>query len=139
MIESMIQAMDLVQKNNIHGMPKKIADDLLKVYNTKNKQIKERTLLFCRETISKKTTEEEIAKFYPYKFEICDKAKIAQVIKDKSKDYYYFQPGITMNKCMFVFDPSNGEVVLFDYQMSGMNITPSDVEDVCRQISGKKK
>ncbi len=138
MVESMILAIDLVQKKNIHGMPKKIVDDLMKVYNTKTKSVKDRTLLFCKETISKKTTENEIAKFYPFKFEICDKDKIEQVIKDKSKDYYYFQPGLTMNKCMFIFDPSNGEVVFFDYQMSGMNITPSDVEDVCKAITGKK-
>jgi hypothetical protein len=139
MVESMILAMDLVKTNNIHGLPIKIVNDLQKVYNKKTKSIKDRTLLFCAETISKKLTETEIAKFYPYKFEIVDKERIAQVIKDKSKDYYYFQPTITMNKCMFIFDPSNGEVVYFDYQMSGTNITPSDVEEICREISGKKK
>jgi len=91
----MIQAMDIVQKKNINGLPIKIVNDLLKNYNTKTKNIKDRTLLLCRETISKKSTESEIAKCYPYKFEICDRDKIEQVIEDKSKDYYYFQPGIT--------------------------------------------
>jgi len=45
---------------------------------------------------------------------------------------------LTMYKSMFVFDPSNGEVVFFDYQMSGENITPSDLEDIAKAINGKK-
>ncbi|MEO5571171.1 MAG: hypothetical protein ABIT08_09780 [Bacteroidia bacterium] len=138
MIESMIQAMELVQKNDIRGNSKKIVDGLQELYNAKTKNIKDRTLLFCEETLGKKLTKSDIAGIYPNKFEICDKAKIEQVIKEKSTDYYYFQPTITLNKSMFVFDPSNGEVVYFDYQMSGMSITKSNIEDLANAIKGKK-
>jgi hypothetical protein len=138
MVESMIQAMDIVQKNDIRGNSKKIVDRLQEVYNAKAKNIKDRTMLFCQETLGKKLDKGDVAGIYPYKFEICDKAKIEQVIKDKSKDYYYFQPTITLNKSMFVFDPSNGEVVYFEYQMSGMSITKDNIEDMAKAISGKK-
>jgi hypothetical protein len=139
MVQSMILSMELVKKHNIHGNSKKIADELKKLYNAKARNIKNRTLLIKDQTISSKVKEEDIAKFYPFKFEICDKGKIAQAIKDKSTEYYYFQPGITMNKSMFVFDPATGEVMLFDYQMTGMTISKGDLEDVCQMITGKKK
>jgi hypothetical protein len=138
MVQSLIHTLEIVQKKNLKGMAVKLANDLQKEYNKNTKAVKDRTLLFCSDNISKMLTEDKIATFYPHKFEICNQAKIEQVIKDKSKDYYYFQPGITMNKTMFIFDPSNGEVMYFDYQNSGMNITPSDVEDVCKAITGKK-
>ena len=135
MVESMIQAMDIVQTNNIHGISLKIVNKLRDVYNTKANDIKNRTLLFCKETLGDKLSESDIANLYPYKFEICDKAKIEQVIKDKSKDYYYFQPAITLNKSMFVFDPSNGEVVYCDYQTMGLNINKGNIEDLTKAIN----
>ena len=138
MIESMVQAMEIVQKNDIRGNSKKIVDGLQEVYNAKASKIKERTLLFCKETLGNKIGQSEIAGLYPNKFEICSKEKIEQVIKDKSKDYYYFQPTITLNKSMFVFDPSNGEVVYFAYQMSGLSITKGNIEDLADAIKGKK-
>ncbi len=138
MVESMILAMDIVQKKDIKGNSKKIVDGLKEVYNSRASKIKERTLLFCKETLGEKLTKIEIAGIYPYKFEICAKDKIEQVIKDKSTEYYYFQPGITLNKSMFVFDPSNGEVVYFNYSMMGMNIKKSDLEDLAETIKGGK-
>jgi hypothetical protein len=134
MVQSMIHAMDIVQKNDIRGMSLTIVKKLRDIYNAKAGTIKSRTLLFCRETLGDKISESDISKIYPYKFEICDKAKIEQVIKDKSKDYYYFQPAITLNKSMFVFDPSNGEVVYCDYQMMGLNINKGNIEDMVGAI-----
>ena len=53
---------------------------------------------------------------------MCSKEKIEQVIKEKSNEYYYFQNAVTMNKSMFVFDPSNGEVVYFDFTIGGLDV-----------------
>ena len=39
---------------------------------------------------------------------------------------------------MFVFDPSNGEVLYFAYQMSGMSITKDNIEDMVNSIKGQK-
>ena len=137
MIESMLQSMELVQKNDLKGNSKKIADQLQEVYNKKAPGIAKRTLLICQETIGSKLTKADIAGVYPYKFEMCSKEKIEQAIKDKSKDYYYFQAGITVNKSMFVFDPSNGEVLYFDYAIMGLDIKKGDLEDLVKAIKGK--
>jgi len=154
MVESMVQSMDIVQKNNIHGSSKAIADGLRKVYNEKASRIKDRTLLFCEETLApsmgKKPKPEDLAKLantyktmlsgnYPYKFEMCNMQKLEQVIKDKSTEYYYFQPAITLNKSMFVFDPSNGEVLYFDYQIQGLKITDDNIKDLANTIKTGKK
>jgi hypothetical protein len=138
MIESMVSTMEIVQKNDIRGNSKKIVDRLMEVYNLKAPQIKDRTLLFCNETLGRKITQADIAGIYPYKFELCDRNKIEQVIKDKSKEYYYFQPTITLNKSMFVFDPSNGDVLYGAYQMMGLNINKGNLEDLAKAVKGKK-
>src|SRR5215203_3026139 len=51
MIESMVQSMDIVQKNNIHGNSLTIVNGLKKIYNDKASRIKDRTLLFCDEAL----------------------------------------------------------------------------------------
>lgn len=138
MIQSMILAMDLVQKNDIKGNSKNIVQGLQEVYNKDAQKIKERTLLFCDNSFGGKLTQADISGIYPYKFEICSKEKIAKVIKDKSTEYYYFQPGITLNKSMFVFDPATGEVLYFDYDMMGLNINKGNIKDLAAKISPKK-
>lgn len=130
MIESMIGTLQIMQEKNISGGKLKIVDDLRRVYRSKSPQIKKRTLLFCQESIGKKITQSDIASAYPYKFEICSKEKLAKVIKDRDPNYYYYQPGITLNKSMFVFDPVNGEVMYFDYQIMGLAINKKNLEDL---------
>lgn len=136
MLESMCQSIDLIQKKNIKGNPLNIAKALQEIYNAKSKNIKNRTLLLP-DYILGKVTKADIAGLYPHRFEICSQEKIEQVIKDKSTEYYYYQPGITLNKSMFVFDPSNGEVVYFSFQMMGLNIKKKDIEELVETISGK--
>ena len=154
MVQSMVQSMEIVQKNNIHGNPLSIVNALRKYYNERAPKIKDRTLLFLDETLTpnkgKAPSAADIAKnanafktmvtgLYPYKFEICNKEKLEKVIKEKSTEYYYYQPAITLNKCMFVFDPSNGEVVFFDYQMQGLKIDDGNIETLVNTIKTGKK
>lgn len=138
-LESMVDALNITQKNDIKGNSKKIVDGLRDHYNGKASKIKERTLLVPSYVLSGKLNKADIGGLYPFKYEVCDKAKVEQAIKDKSKDYYYLQPGITLNKSIFVFDPSNGEVVYFDYAIMGMFIKKSDIEDMVATIKGDKK
>lgn len=138
-LESMVDALNITQKNDIKGNSKKIVDGLREVYNAKASKIKERTLLIPSYMLNGKLEKSDIGGLYPFKYEVCDRSKIEQAIKDKSKDYYYYQPGITLNKSMFVFDPSNGEVVYFDYAIMGMYIKKSDIEDLVTTIKGGKK
>jgi hypothetical protein len=136
MVESMQHAMALVQKNDIKGNQIKIGNKLIDIYNTRAQRIKKRTLLFCEESLGTKLTKSDIAGMYPYKFEFCDKEKIEQVIKEKSTEYYYFMPTITVNKFFFVFDPSNGEVVYADAVMTGMNINKNNIKDLIKKVKG---
>ncbi len=145
MIESMIQAMDVVQKNDIHGNSKKIVDKLQLVYNVHAKDIKKRTLLVCEDEIGdeikghkpKLITKAEFAGIYPFKFEFVSRARLTEVINSRSKDYYYLQLASTLNKSIFVFDPSNGEVVYFEYKMMGLTLKDSDVKELVMQMNGK--
>lgn len=140
-LQSMVTAIELVQKNDSWGNTKDVVDHLRKIYQAKAPQIKDRILLVNAKSVGgKKMTKEVFGGIYPFKFEFCDREKIAKAIREKSTEYYYLQPGITLNKSIFVFDPSNGEVVYFDYSMMGMSITDDNVEDLVKTIkqTGKK-
>jgi hypothetical protein len=142
MVESMILTMELVQKNNIRGNTFDVVKRLQEIYNSRNNKIKERTMLFCESSFGGKMTKADIAGLYPFKFEMCDKEKIEQVIKDKSTDYYYFQPCFTLNKSVWVVDPSNGEIVYFNFGLGGFGypkLKTSDIEDLTEAVQGKKK
>jgi hypothetical protein len=154
MVESMVQSMEIVQKKNIHGSSKAIVDGLRKVYNEKSPRIKDRTLLFCDETLvpnmGKGIAPADIEKAtnvyktmlsgnYPYKFEICNKEKLEKVIKEKSTEYYYYQPAVTLNKCMFVFDPATGEVLYFDYKIQGLKINDDNIKELANAIKTGNK
>jgi hypothetical protein len=136
-ISSMIQSMELVKKNELRGYSKFMVDELMKYYRTQSYKIPKRTLLVNAEAIGNKITEEEFGKIYPYKFEFCSQRKIAEVVKERNSKYYYFQPAITLNKSMFVFDPATGEVVYGDYQTMGLNINKKNVEMLTEAIAGK--
>jgi hypothetical protein len=138
MIGGLALTVGIMQKSDIKGNGMAIADMLQKEYNSKSAQIKDRTLLFCKETVGSKLKETDIAAAYPFKYEFCTMDKLKQVIKSKSKDYYYFQPGITLNKSMFVIDPSTSECVYFDYDMMGLFIKKGDLEDLTKTIKEGK-
>lgn len=137
MIESMLLSIDIVQKNDIKGNTFSIVGQLQEEFNKKAKNIPSRTLLICEDAIGKKLTKSDIAGIYPYKFEMCNKEKIEAVIKEKSKDYYYYQTAVTVNKSMFVFDPSNGEVLFFDYTWGGLDVKKKQIEYMVEVIKGK--
>ena len=138
MVESMIDAMTIVQKNDIKGNSKNIAMDLLAYYRTKSTKVKDRTLLIPDYMISKKLDKAKFAGMYPFKYEICTKEKIAEAIKNKSSDYYYFQPTVTLNKSMWVIDPSNGEVIYGNVKVMGLYVKDDDIEELVNAIKGKK-
>lgn len=138
MVEAMIDAMSIVQKNDIKGNSKNIALDLLEYYRTKSPKIKDRTLLIPDYMITKKLDKAKFAGMYPFKYEVCSKEKIAEAIKNKSTDYYYFQPTITLNKSMWVIDPSTGEVVYGNVKIQGLYVKDDDIEELVNAIKGKK-
>ena len=134
MIESMVLGLEIVQKNNIDGNSLKMVNQLRDYYNKKSPQIKSRTLLISETSMGYKFKKSDIPAVYPFKVEVCPRSKIEKAINDKSKDYYYLQPGITLNKSIFVIDPSNGEVLYFNYDTMGLNVTKKNVEEMVETI-----
>jgi hypothetical protein len=138
--------MDIVQKKDIKGNSKKIVDKLRDEYNSNAGKIKSRTLLVNEDQITtqfggkkgKAMSKQEFGGVYPFKFEFVSQARLAEIIKERSKDYYYIQLCATLNKSVFVVDPSNGEIVYFNYKVMGTNLKDDDVEDIRDAINGKK-
>ncbi|CCG54262.1 Hypothetical protein precursor [Flavobacterium indicum GPTSA100-9 = DSM 17447] len=135
MLESMVISIETVQKNDLNGNTYTLVKKLQEIYNKNTNDIKNRTLLICEESIGNKLKKEEIAGIYPYKFEMCNLEKLKKVIKDKDPNYYYLQPGITMNKSIFVFDPTNGNVVYFEFAIMGLAFNKGDLKDLVKAIS----
>lgn len=130
-IASMVKAMDIIKKEELGGMPN---NTLLDYYRTKSPMIAKRTLLVNKSAMGSKFSEEDFTKIYRYKYEFCTQEKIDKAIKDKSTEYYYLQPAITLSKNIFVFDPSNGDVVYGERQIMGMNINSGNIKDLMKAI-----
>ncbi len=141
MLEAMVRTMDVVQKMDIKGNTKNIAFDLQDEYRKSSPRIKERTLLIAESSMSKgkKMTSKEIAALYPFKFEVCSREKIEKAIAERSTEFYYYQPCYTLNKCMLVFDPSNGEVLFMENQIMGMSLNKGNIEELTKSVKGIKK
>ena len=60
---------------------------------------------------------------------------IKKAIADKSTEYYYLQPGFTLNHSVFVIDPSDGEVLFNGFSIKGMSLTKDDVRDLVDAIN----
>jgi hypothetical protein len=157
MIEAMIQAMDIVQKKEKEGA---VGKEFRAVYNGRSPKIKDRVLLFCEEALQTNVYPDQpnnsrnftdkgkirekykgiLSESYPFSYEICTKEKLAQAIKDRSTEYYYFQPAMGPGgKYIFVYDPSNGQVVFFDHQMQGIKVVEKDIELLVSTIKGEAK
>ena len=134
MLQGMVSVMDILQKQNITGNTKKIADRLQEYYNTKSPQIKKRTLLISETSMGKKFNKAECVGAYPFKVEVCSREKVEKAIADKSTEYYYLQLTSTLNSSKWVIDPSNGDIVYFNYSIMGMNIKKDDIKDLVEAI-----
>ena len=130
-ISSMVKAMDIVKKEEMGGTPNKA---LLEYYRTKSAIIPKRTLLVNKDAMGSKFSEEDFTKIYRYKYEFCTQEKINKAIQEKSTEYYYLQPAITLSKNIFVFDPSNGEVVYGETYMMGLNVNSGNIKDLVKAI-----
>jgi hypothetical protein len=134
MLESMIKGIDIVQQQDIKGNSLDIVNGLRTYYNKRAKDIPKRTLLVSETSMGRKFKKEVIMGNYPFKLEVCPRSKIEKAIAEKSTEYYYLQPGITLNKSWFVVDPSNGDIMYFNYDMQGMTITDKNVKEMVEDI-----
>lgn len=137
MAQGMQLAIETIEKNGLKGSSFGLVKEIGKIYSQKAPEIAKRTLLINKNQMDK-GAQEEFAKSYKGKVEFCDQAKIAKAIADKSTEFYYFQAAVTLNKSMFVIDPSNGAVLYFDYAMMGLAINKKDAKALIEAIQGEK-
>jgi hypothetical protein len=154
MIESMLHVMDYRLKNVIKNRAAFITNKLLENYNTHSVNIKNRTLLICKDQISSKSnkgeskaiTEEQFAVIYHHKFQFVDQAFLEKVIREKNTEYYYLQMclgggtavsnGVVFGANIFIFDPSNGEVI-YGANNTAMEINEKDVKYLSKMVEGQ--
>ncbi|MBY0427265.1 MAG: hypothetical protein K2Q22_16640, partial [Cytophagales bacterium] len=135
MIESMLKTLDIIEQNKMKG---NMISALLKKYNENSPSIKNRTLLFCLENMGPYVTENDIKDYYPYKYEIVTKEKLAQIIKEKNPKYYYYHLMLSSSfKYICVFDPTNGETLYGTYTMTAYTpISVNNLKDLTKKIEG---
>jgi hypothetical protein len=138
MVQSIIATLDIVQKEQYKGDLEKVRSQLIKYYRTKSGAISKRILLICPEIIGDKIDEADFKKMYPYQTEFCKKETIDRIIASGDSSFYYLQLGATGTKSVFVFDPSNGEVVYADYS-SGKFFSKDDLKDLSKTIEQLSK
>ncbi len=131
MIHNLNSAIELVKEKQIKGNTLTIVKKLQEVYNSKTSVLKKKTLLMNEEHF-KDMTEADIKAVYPYKFELCTKDRIIKAMKAKDKSCLIYQPGITLNKSMMVFDCETYDCVFFDYAIQGMTIKKGDLKDMVK-------
>lgn len=134
MIESMVKTIQMMQETNLNGSTLGGVKDLREFYNKRAPQIKDRTLLVAESSMGKKWKKEWFTENYPFKYEFCDRKKIEKAIQERSKAYYYLQPGITLNKSWFVFDPSNGETLYWNFDAMGLAINEKNIKQMVEDI-----
>ncbi|MEW6467918.1 MAG: hypothetical protein AB1458_03290 [Bacteroidota bacterium] len=134
MVYNLHQAIQLVKDKQIKGNSYKMVKQLQDIYNANAGKIKHKILLVNRDHL-KDITEEEFKAAYPYKVEFCDKAKFDKVYKDKDKSYVIFQPTVTVNKSIFVFDAETSECLYFGDDMVHLKMKKSDIKDLAKAIS----
>lgn len=118
-------------------------------------KIAEKTLLIRSEWLDKELTEENFAKYYPYKFKICDHDFMDDVVMNQDANYAYavllaeVQSGSTANVVLnrqFVLDAASNEtmcivrrknsVALAIGKSNGANFTIRSITKLVEQIKG---
>ena len=67
-----------------------------------------------------------------------EKETIERIVATGDSSFFYLQVSATAGKSIFVFDPSNGEVVYGDYS-KGKYFSKDDLKDMAKTIDQKAK
>lgn len=133
MLKNLNDAIDIVKNEKMKGNSLKMVNQLKDYYQAKSKIMKEKTLLVNTDLLVD-LTEAEFKEEYPYKIEFCKKEKILEVMNKKSKDYLIYQPAVTVNKAVMVFDAESYECVYFNTDALRLKIKKGDIEDMVKVI-----
>jgi hypothetical protein len=136
MVYQLHTAIQLVKDNELKGNSYKIVTQLQDIYNENAGVIKTKTLLVNKEHLID-ITEEEFKAAYPFKVEFCTKEKFQKAYTDKDKKYALFQPTVTMNKSIFVYDAETYKCLYFGFDMISRKMKKGDLKDMVKAINGE--
>jgi hypothetical protein len=136
LVYSLNKAIELVKTKQLKGNSYKLVKQLQDIYNKRSVSIKNKTLLVNKEHL-KDISEEEFKKEYPYEVEFCDAEKFRKAYKDKDKKYVIFQPAVTINKSICVYDAATYECLYFGDDLIHLKMRAGDVKELTKAIGGK--
>jgi hypothetical protein len=133
MVKNLQNVMEKVEKSNMSGNQFSLGKEFNEQNNKNLKKIKTKTLLVNADL---GLDEKEIKEVYKYKFELCSKAKIDEAISKKDPNYVVFQPAITLNKFIFIFDCESYNCIYSSTSMMGMKVKQKDFKEIIEQLKG---
>lgn len=134
LIHQLESTVKLIKDEKLSGGSFDLGEKLSQIYNKKSNIISKqnKVLLINSELGNIKLDNNDISEVYKNRFEICSKSKIEEVIKTKNSNYVILQPGITLNKFIFVFDASNYDCIYANIDIMGLKVKSSDFKQIMK-------
>lgn len=136
MVYNLHEAITMVKEKQIEGNSYRMVKNMQDVYNEAAPAIKNKILLVNKDHL-KDITEAEFKDNYPFKVEFVSKEEFDKAYVSKDKRYALFQPTVTMQKSIFVFDAETYKCLYFGTDNLRLKIKEGDVKDMAKAI-GKK-
>jgi hypothetical protein len=136
LVYNLHEAINIVKEKQLKGNSYKLVKQLQDIYNVKAPRIKSKTLLVNKDHL-KDISEEEFKKEYPHKVEFCDAEKFQKAYKEKDPNYVIFQPTVTINKSICVYDAATYECLYFGDDPVHLKMKKGDIKDLAKAVGGK--
>jgi hypothetical protein len=130
MVRSMHDAIQIMQQEKFTGNFEKLEKSLIEHYNKKTSTLAKKTLLIDPDYFTKKFGKIDFAHAYPYKYEIADRKKISQLMKDKDFHYLYLSIVSTDEKYLFVYNLYSGEVIYACFKVVGDVFNKKEIKNM---------
>ncbi len=136
MVYNLQAAITMVKEKQLDGNSYRMVKDMQEIYNKEAPAIKTKTLLVNKEHLID-ITEAEFRDNYPFKVEFVSKEEFQKAYASKDKKYVLFQPTVTMQKSIFVFDAETYKCLYFGTDNLRLKLKEGDIKDMAKAI-GKK-
>jgi hypothetical protein len=128
MIRAMHDAILIMQQEKMTGNYQKLGEALIEHYNKKSSTLAKKTLLVNPDYFSKKFGKIDFAHAYPFKYEVADRGKIVQLMKDRDLHYLYLSIVSTDEKYLFIYNLYNGEIIYASFKVVGEVFNKKEVK-----------
>lgn len=133
MIKAMHDAIQIMQQEKFTGNYEKLEKSLIEHYNKKSSTLAKKILLVNPDFFTKKFSKIDFAYAYPFKFEVADRNKISQLIKDRDLHYLYLSIVSTDEKYLFVYNVYSGEIIYASFKVVGEVFNKKEVKNMAKK------